>query len=150
VTPTAHVEPATASPVERWASVGAGAIGAGWIVAAAVTYRPEGGWLPVGCPVHRLTGLDCPGCGSTRSLGALARLDPVAAFDHNVLVPFALVLVVASWARWARSKWAGTDAAALVSGPVAVSTIGVVLLGFAVLRNLEVAAWLASDLASLP
>jgi hypothetical protein len=119
-------------------------------VAAAVTYRPQGRWLSVGCPFQLLTGLDCPGCGSTRSLGALARLDPVAAFDHNVLVPFAVVFFAWSWVRWVRTSWSGRASPALVRGPAAILSIGVLLVAFAVVRNLDAAAWLASDIAAPP
>lgn len=142
--------PSAADPAwqtRRWLSVGVGAVGAGWIVAAAMTYRPEGRWLRFGCPFHQLTGLDCPGCGSTRSLGALARLDPVAAFDHNVLVPFALVFLVMTWLRWVRSAWTGEVSSSLVRGPTAILAIGGLLITFAVVRNLGPAAWLASSLA---
>jgi hypothetical protein len=127
----------------------AGTAGAAWLAAAGLMYSPSGSTaLPIACPFKRLTGLDCPGCGSTRSLGALAHLDLRAAFDHNVLVPFALVFVVASWAVWTWSTWADRPTPALVRGPGAIMTIGVVLVGFAVVRNLEVGAWLASGLSS--
>jgi hypothetical protein len=148
VTVTAPIDDAVdPRRMQRWASAGAGALGAGWIAAAAVTYRPEGQWLGIGCPIQRLTGFDCPGCGSTRSLGALARFDPVAAFDHNVLVPLALVLVAVSWLRWARSAWTGEASPPLVRGPTAILAVGGLLMAFAVVRNLEAAAWLASGLA---
>jgi hypothetical protein len=132
----------------RGTSVAAGIAGVAWVAAAGVLYRPDGGALPVGCPVHALTGLDCPGCGSTRSLGALVRLDPVAAFDHHLLVPVALVLVVWSWLRWVRSAWTrGGPATPLVHGPAAIVSIGVVLVVFTLVRNLDAASWLASGLA---
>ena len=123
-------------------------VGAAWITVAAVTYRPERATLAVGCPFLRLTGLDCPGCGSTRALGALARLDPVAAFDHNLLVPAAFVFVVASWVLWVRSAWTGRGAPAVVRGPTAIVGIGLAVVAFAVVRNLDAASWLASGLSS--
>lgn len=150
MTMTAHTDVGPAWRTQRWTSAGAGAIGAAWIATAAVVYRPDGRSLPIGCPFQRLTGLDCPGCGSTRSLGALARLDPVAAFDHNVLVPFALILVVVSWVGWVRSAWTGEVTPSVVRGPTAILAIGGLVVAFAVVRNLEAAAWLASDLARLP
>lgn len=42
------------------------------------------------CPFNRLTGLPCPGCGSTRALFALLRGDFAAYFSYN---PFALLLL---------------------------------------------------------
>lgn len=46
------------------------------------------------CPLRWLTGLPCPGCGSGRCLTALLEGDVVGALDHNVLVPFALVVLL--------------------------------------------------------
>lgn len=60
----------------------------GWVTATRL-----GVALP-GCPFRTLTGLDCPGCGSTRCLSALTEGDLTRAFDHNLLVPMALVLLV--------------------------------------------------------
>ena len=56
-------------------------------------------WLP-GCPFHELTGLWCPGCGSTRAASALAHGDVTAAFRHNVLFLPALGLVLWAWAAY--------------------------------------------------
>ena len=49
------------------------------------------GW---GCPVQHFTGVPCPGCGLSRALFALLRLDFAAAFRYHpmiyVLPPVAL------------------------------------------------------------
>jgi hypothetical protein len=132
----------------RWLSLGAGVIGAAWIAAAGVLYRPDGSALPLACPFHTVTGLDCPGCGSTRALGALARLDPIAALDHNLLVPLAFVFIAASWVLWVRATWTGRAAPALIRGPAAIAAIGVLFVAFTVVRNLGAASWLGSGLAS--
>lgn len=141
------------------------------VAAGAVAWIGVAGWLarnerasaaiPIGCPVKALTGLDCPGCGSTRSLGALTQLDLAAALDHNVLVPFALVFVVASFAVWSRAIWSiqqHDDGGARASQPLAATDvvrrpewvigIAVVIAGFTLLRNVEAGTWLASELAS--
>jgi hypothetical protein len=46
-------------------------------------------FLP-GCPLHALTGLHCPGCGSTRALHQLAHGNFMAAFALNPLAVGAL------------------------------------------------------------
>lgn len=51
---------------------------------------PLTGWLPP-CPFHRLTGLNCPGCGTTRMLEALLSGDVAEAFSLN---PFFFLLTV--------------------------------------------------------
>ena len=40
------------------------------------------------CPVHKLTGLQCPGCGGTRMLKSIMRFDIKSAFLFN---PYMLV-----------------------------------------------------------
>lgn len=40
------------------------------------------------CPVHRLTGLPCPGCGLSRALAAASQGDLGAAFGLNPFVVF--------------------------------------------------------------
>ncbi len=42
-------------------------------------------WYPP-CPFHRLTGFDCPGCGSTRGLHSLLHGDLLRAADYNLLL----------------------------------------------------------------
>ena len=46
--------------------------------------------MGIPCIPHEVTGLECPGCGLTRAVLALARLDIAAAFGYNVLWPLVL------------------------------------------------------------
>lgn len=59
--------------------------------------QPPGGyrWASV-CLFHRLTALPCPGCGLTRSVGALLRLDPTAAWSWNPAGFLVLPLLLAA------------------------------------------------------
>lgn len=100
------------------------------------------------CPLAFATGLDCPLCGSLRSVHALASGDVGAALDHNLLVTATLPLAVAAWALWlARSlgrpvlprlRWPRRTGLA-VAGVAAV---------FFVARNLPALAWLGSGTSS--
>ena len=45
------------------------------------------------CTLHRMTGVPCPGCGSTRAVKAAARFDLLASIRHNPLVSIGLLLV---------------------------------------------------------
>jgi hypothetical protein len=47
------------------------------------------------CPIHRTTGLYCPGCGITRMLFALMELNFAKAFRYNQLLFIILPLLVA-------------------------------------------------------
>ena len=154
----------TAMLGRRLATIVVGGAGTAWIGVTATLARSESAAaaVPIGCPVKALTGLDCPGCGSTRSLGALTRFDLGAALDHNVLVPFALVFLLASFAVWTMAAWrrdglpdrssggpsgafAATD---LVRRPEVIVAIAVVVAAFSVARNLDAGAWLASGLST--
>lgn len=46
------------------------------------------------CPVYQLSGLSCPGCGMSRALAALLRLDFAAAFGYNPLWPLYLAYIL--------------------------------------------------------
>jgi len=53
------------------------------------------GWsLPETCLTHRMTGLDCPGCGMTRSFIALAHFDLAAAWRFNAAGVFLFAVVL--------------------------------------------------------
>jgi len=58
--------------------------------------RLGGRKLPILCPIRRLTGHRCPGCGMTRGLVYLFRLRPLDAVRANPLSPLALGLLVAA------------------------------------------------------
>ena len=46
--------------------------------------------LGIPCVLHQVTGLECPGCGISRAILALARLDFAAAFGYNAIWPLIL------------------------------------------------------------
>ncbi|MEI6085093.1 MAG: DUF2752 domain-containing protein [Verrucomicrobiota bacterium] len=87
----------------------------------------QAAWLPA-CPLHTLTGWNCPGCGTTRALHQLACGHPVAAFRLNPLTVLALPVAGLWLARRERPAikpvwlWLGIGA----------------LLAFGVLRNLPI------------
>ena len=55
------------------------------------------------CPAHRILGLNCPGCGLTRSVQALSHGDFGKAFQYNPLIvfvaPYLAYLVVTTFSR---------------------------------------------------
>jgi hypothetical protein len=74
------------SKLERAAALtGAGAMAAAGF--ALWYFNPEtAGFFPV-CPLYKLTGLACPGCGLTRGLHAFLHGDFLTALDYNLLLP---------------------------------------------------------------
>ena len=72
------------------------------------------------CPFHWLTGLDCPFCGLTRSLFALAKGRWQEALGLNALTPLAAIMLVALLQRdkWSVRLWTAGLAAFAVYGVV--------------------------------
>ena len=106
-------------------------------IALVLLLRPEGSGFGLPCVVHRLTGLFCPGCGSSRALGSLLRLDFYQAFRWNPLVvmllPFALFYLVwgsVSWVRVGRNTLDDRIPSKLLWAVLAAALV------FFVLRNL--------------
>ena len=67
------------------AAAGVSAIGAGGLLVG--YFNPTtAGFFPV-CPLHAMTGLNCPGCGLTRGFHALFQGDIVTALHFNALLP---------------------------------------------------------------
>ncbi len=76
-----------------------------------------------GCPIKRITGLPCPGCGMTRGCAALLRLDFAEAFRWHPLcplVPVMAVLYVFKDASFGRRFWSCAPALAFLAAAVIV------------------------------
>lgn len=125
-----------------------GVAGAAVLAAVAVqaTFDPFTQDIPL-CPVHALTGLDCPGCGMTRAVHALLAGDPLLAVRCNVLLMVMIPIAAIVWVRWLGRSWRG-DGAGRARGtsmptPRLVLACVIVALVFAVLRNLPAFWFLA-------
>lgn len=95
-----------------------------------------------GCAFHRLTGLNCPGCGATRGLYALLHGHWRQAWQDNALflVTLGAALLRAGWLglAWVRAR----PVASLI--PTWSLILWLVLaLVFGVVRNLPVGAFLS-------
>lgn len=88
------------------------------------------------CPSIALLGVHCPGCGSMRAMHHLAHGDLAGVLSRNILVPIGLVLLAWAWVAWFDRRLGHSRVPAL-RPPVSVlyGSI-VVLVAFAVLRNL--------------
>ncbi|MDA2892648.1 DUF2752 domain-containing protein [Mycolicibacterium sp. BiH015] len=114
--------------------VGAVAAGACAVVWVADPTTP-GGILPT-CPTKSLLGIDCPGCGTLRTIYSLLHGDVMSALRFNALAVVALGFLLVAFAVWTYgrivdrkiSSWQHHRWAAFV-------TLGVVVVWF-VLRIL--------------
>jgi hypothetical protein len=88
------------------------------------------------CPFRAMTGLDCPGCGLTRSVYALLHGDVARAVDHNVLVVLLVPLAVLGFVKWTAGRLGYQGPRLPRYRPWMSVALGVVLFGFLVVRNL--------------
>ena len=63
------------------AAISAGALIVGWFEPTTAGFFPA-------CPLHTMTGLNCPGCGLTRGFHALVHGEVLSALHFNALLPF--------------------------------------------------------------
>lgn len=117
---------------------------AGALVVAALVYcfNPATHTFYPVCQFHRLTGLNCPGCGMTRATHALLHGELAAALRQNALL-VALVAILLLRGVWMglnrlRGKANGEFFPVKYLWPLLA-----VMLLFAVLRNLPAFAFLA-------
>ena len=130
------------SPLPLWQRIGVG-VALPLIFLLIALYMRSGG-SGISCLFHDLTGLYCPGCGSSRSLVALIHGQFGEAFRQNVLlyplgVP-ALAVLLYEYVRvvFPRLKLRGV----YLPQPVIVGCAVAVVL-FAVLRNIPAFSFLA-------
>ena len=130
------------SPLNTWFAVvllAAAGVGAGTVI---YFFNPSThGFYPV-CLFHKLTGLNCPGCGATRACHALLHGDLTTALRDNALF---VLLPVAGLLRggWlAVVRWRREPSGALVSGNWVWALLFIALV-FSVLRNLPAFSFLS-------
>ncbi len=76
-----------------------GALGVGILWAPEASAVWLGKLLPP-CMFHRLTGLNCPGCGGTRAVQALLRGDWYAAWHFNMFLWISVALLAEEYVRY--------------------------------------------------
>jgi Protein of unknown function (DUF2752) len=119
--------------------LGAAALGA---MAVVFFFDPaKNNFYPV-CLFHKLTGLNCPGCGATRALFALLHGHFLRALHDNALFVVSLAALAVWSAPFVWRKWRNQPAS-LDFPPKLLLTFLAVAIGFAVLRNLPAFAFLS-------
>ncbi|MEV7542943.1 DUF2752 domain-containing protein [Streptomyces sp. NPDC089915] len=135
--------PARASRARRLAAPAltlAGAVAAFAYVGAVDPNEP--GHYPV-CPLFRLTGLLCPGCGGLRSAHAFARGDLLTALGDNAVAVTGYLVFAVFTALWLLRAFRGGPAPRIVLRPGWWWAIGTLVLGFSIVRNLPIGSALA-------
>lgn len=102
----------------------------------------EPGHYPA-CPLFRLTGVLCPGCGGLRSAHAFAHGDLVTAIGANALAVAGYFFFAGFMVMWLVRAYRGVPGPRLVVRPLYWWGMGAVALVFSVVRNLPVGSFLA-------
>ncbi|TMR89510.1 DUF2752 domain-containing protein [Nonomuraea basaltis] len=119
------------------------AAGAGAVVAFVGVVDPnQPGHYPT-CPFLWITGLYCPGCGTLRTIHALAHLDPVAALGLNPLAVAMIPFLLFWWGRWVVRAWQGRPRRVTLAHPAWLWAFLAVVMVYWVVRNLPFGAFLA-------
>jgi hypothetical protein len=118
----------------------AAAVGA---LALVAVVPPTGRALYPRCPLHSLTGIFCPGCGATRAAHALVTGHLVTAAHDNLLLLVALPIVVVAWVGWLLRTLGRQGPRLMPLTPAWARAVAVVLVLFAVARNIPVAPFTA-------
>ncbi len=108
-------------------------------VAASVVYcySPQEYPFYPKCVFRLATGLNCPGCGGTRSLYWLLHGDLSQAFWFNPLLIIALPFLGWAFFRWAYPVCTGRKAPSLGLPPWTDKVVAAVFIVYWVVRNLE-------------
>lgn len=108
---------------------------AGLLLIAWIATPGKTAWLP-GCPLHLLTGLQCPGCGSTRAFHALTHGDVLAALRMNLLAIAAIPLLVVGTCSQVWHTRRGMPYRSILYHPTVGWTITAIIITYGLLRNL--------------
>ncbi|WP_157610497.1 DUF2752 domain-containing protein [Spirillospora albida] len=96
------------------------------------------------CPFLSLTGYQCPGCGSLRTVHALAHGELRTAAGLNPLAVAMVPVLVFFWLRWTAARAADRPARTRAGDPRLIWALLAVVLLFWLVRNLPFGTFLAA------
>ncbi|MFI1680191.1 DUF2752 domain-containing protein [Streptomyces sp. NPDC020607] len=100
----------------------------------------EPGHYPA-CPLLRLTGIYCPGCGGLRSAHAFIHGDLTTALGANALAVAGYVLFAVLWTVWVIRTVRGRPLR-IALGTAQLWGVGALVTVFTLTRNLPFGSWL--------
>jgi hypothetical protein len=118
------------------------AAGAVMVAATVFFFDPATHRLFPGCTFHRVTGLNCPGCGATRSLHALLHGDFPTALRDNALYDVTIIFFIARGGWFLANHFCGRVNGAFFPAKFFWPLLAAAVI-FGVLRNLPAFAFLS-------
>jgi hypothetical protein len=115
-----------------------GIVFAGLIVLGGVyfAFNPAGGYFPP-CLFYRLTGFQCPGCGTQRALHCLLHLNIGQAFCYNpLLIPALLLISLLLYLNYFGGRQRFPKLYRILSGTRFIFSVFLVIMLYWALRNL--------------
>lgn len=103
------------------------------LVVVYTIYNPENTPLFPQCSIKKYTGLDCPGCGTQRSIHALLNLELIAAFSFNPLLYMGLIYGAIYLLFFQKMS---PSYRSILFGKTGALIWGAIIICFTVLRNL--------------
>ena len=133
--------PRISQPLNRRLAVVFGLLAAGGAVVLYCFNPMAYHFYPV-CQFHRLTGLNCPGCGATRALYALLHGDITTALRDNGLFVAVLAAAGMRGAWFAANRLRGRPNGEFCPARYLIALL-VIAIAFGVLRNLPACSFLS-------
>ncbi|WP_307796943.1 DUF2752 domain-containing protein [Actinomadura barringtoniae] len=103
----------------------------------------ESGHYPT-CPFLALTGYQCPGCGSLRTIHALAHGHVREAFGLNVFAVAMIPLLAFFWVRWTIARARNRPTRTKAADPRWIWVLFGAIMIFWLVRNLPFGSFLAA------
>jgi hypothetical protein len=98
---------------------------------------PGAGFYPP-CPFNSLTGLNCPGCGTTRGLHQLTHGHLLTALNYNALMVLSLPVIAYAFVSYALVAARGRGLPMPFVRPLFIRALFWIVLAFWILRNIPV------------
>ncbi|MFI0479794.1 DUF2752 domain-containing protein [Actinomadura sp. 9N215] len=135
--------PAVAGALRLLAPVGVLAAATAAVCYVAAVDPNQEGHYPT-CPFLSVTGWQCPGCGSMRTVHALAHGRIEDALGLNILAMAAVPVLAFFWFRWARARARGRPVRVKAARPALIWALFATVLIFGLVRNLPFGSFLAA------
>ncbi len=101
-------------------------------------------WNPAGndffpkCPLHSLTGIYCPGCGSQRAMHQIIHGNIIEGLKHNYLIALLGMVLLYQFILYVMNRLFDKTYYNILHHPLTIKLILVLILLFWILRNISV------------